>query len=137
MLKVYSKKYYVSIDGGKWFEVYDGFYPYILRDDKEPTTCHIINDMTFEECWYCLNNNHLCGLRYDKTFFSKKKIIGVMRNWSWNEWDIYQDFNTISYKCVYTERSNVTLEEIFKHFPADQCIQYMKERGMTACPMNS
>lgn len=135
MLKVYKMRYYVSIDNEKWFEVDDGYYPYILRDDKEPTVCNIINNMTFEECYELLQNNGLCGLKYDKTIFNKKRII-VMRSWSYDQWYAYKDFKTISYKCVFVEFPKMTLSEIFKHFPADQCIQYLKERGITACPMN-
>ena len=136
MLKVYSKKYYASINGGDWFKLDGEFYPYVLRDDKESTTCNILDNITFEECYEWLQNHRLCGIRWDRSIFNKKRI-RVMRSWYYDVWDVYKDFKTISYKCVFTECPNVTLEEIFKHFPADQCIQYMKERGMTVCPMNS
>ena len=71
MLKVYKIKYYVSIDDDEWFEVDDGYYPYTLRDDKEPTICNIIYNMTFEECYKLLQNNGLCGIKYDKTIFNQ------------------------------------------------------------------
>ena len=137
MLKVYTRKYYVAIDGGEWFKVDDEYYPYVLCDDQEPATLNILDNITFEECYEWLQEHHLCGVRWDRTLFNKQKIIRVMRNWSWEDWDVYKDFKTISYKRVLTECPDVTLEEIFKHFPADQCIRYMKERGMTVCPMNS
>ena len=135
MLKVYKMKYYVSIDDSEWFEVDDGYYPYTLRDDKEPTTRNIFNNITFEGCYKLLQNHSMCGIRYDKTLFNQKRII-VMRNWSYDKWDAYKDFKTISYKCVFVEFPKMTLAEIFKNFPADQCVQYLKERGITACPMN-
>ena len=135
MLKVYIKKYYVAIDGGEWHEVYDGYCPCVLRDDQEPTVLEIIPIMIFSECYEYLQHHHLCGVHCGKDIF-KRPYIRIMRNWSYDEWETYRSFKTISYKCVFKEHPQMTLAEIFKTFPADQCIQYMKERGMTACPMN-
>jgi hypothetical protein len=42
----------------------------------------------------------------------------------------------MSYKIEYEEWKEVTLEWIIKNLPADQTIQYLKERGITTCPMN-
>ena len=30
---------------------------------------------------------------------------------------------------------SISLDEIMKDFSADKCIQYLKERGITACPI--
>lgn len=135
MLKVYSKKYYASIDGGEWLQLYSNSYPYVLHDDGEPTTCNIFDNITFEECYEWLQKHHSCGIRWERTLFGKKKIIRLKYNWNWDDDYVYKNFKTISYKYVLKECSYVTLDEILKHFPADQCIQYMKERGITACPM--
>jgi hypothetical protein len=135
MLKVYRIEYYVAIDGGEWHEVYDGYHPYVLRDDEEPTTCNILNSITFEECHEYLQNHHLCGMHCGIDIF-KRPYIRIRHNWSYDDWETYRRFKSISYKRVFKECPRVTLAEIFKHFPADQCIQYMKERGITACPMN-
>jgi hypothetical protein len=48
----------------------------------------------------------------------------------------YKHFKSISYMQTYEERKDVSLEWIIKHLPADQAIQYLKERGITTCPMN-
>jgi hypothetical protein len=30
---------------------------------------------------------------------------------------------------------DITMNELFEDFSADECIKYLKERGMTACPI--
>ena len=135
MLKVYRIKYYVSIDSGEWREVGEGWdYPYILRDDQEAINQRLPT-MTFAECYDFLQDHQLIGVRWCKDIF-KRPHIGIMYNWGYDTGKSYRKFDTIDYRRVAEECPNVTLASIFKHFPADQCIQYMKERGMTACPMN-
>lgn len=135
MLKVYEVKYYVSIDGGEFRQVEEKWcYPYVLRDDNEPKTL-FLPAMTFQECYEYIKSKPLYGLSYGKSIFGKP-YIRIMYDWSWDSWEGYYKFKTISYKRVFKECTNMTLAEIFKNFPADQCIQYLKERGMTACPMN-
>jgi hypothetical protein len=52
-------------------------------------------------------------------------------------WDkvVYTHFNTLSYKTEAEEWTDVTLDWIIKNLSADECIQYLKERGMAACPI--
>ena len=46
----------------------------------------------------------------------------------------YRTFESISIRTVYKEIS-LTLQEIMQKFDADLVIQYLKERGLTACPL--
>jgi hypothetical protein len=133
MLKVYRVKYYISIDGGEWRKVDDRCYPYVLRDDQEPMS-QCIPTMTFAECYDYLQDNHLIGVRRDKDIF-KRPHIRIMYNWSYDTWESYMKFNTIDYRWVFEECTSMTLAEIFDNFPADKCIQYLKERGITTCPI--
>ena len=136
MLKVYRVKYYIAIDGGEWREVEDKYdYAYVLRDDKEPTSQLIIPIMIFTEFYEYIQKHYLYGVSYGKNIFGKP-YIKVLYDWSWDSWESYYSFKTISYKRVFEECTKMTLAEIFDHFPSDQVIQYLKERGMTTCPMN-
>lgn len=136
MLKIYRVEYYVSIDGGEWREVEEPHcYGYVLRDDKEPTSQYIVPMMIFSEFYEYIQKNPLSGVNYGKNILGKP-YIQLMYDWSWDGWERYYTFKVISYKRDFKECPKFTLAEIFKNFPADQCIQYLKERGMTACPMN-
>lgn len=129
MLKVYIVRNYVSVDGGKWYEV--GNAGNTMFDDSEPKEV-IINNGSFDEWYKYLQENRLDGIYCDKTFFKKKPCI-ITHEWSYDSYEKYTNFNTLSYKIVYKEWENVSLDYIMRNFSADKCIQYLKERG---CPMN-
>ena len=130
MLKVYTVKSYVSINGEEWEEV--GSTGYTVRDD-EPTEKIFFENFTLSQCYEYLKEKSLDGIWRDKTFFRKRPMIYIGR--SFYSGIGYTYFNTISYKYVYDEWKDVSLDWIMKHASADQCIQYLKERGVTACPI--
>lgn len=132
MLKVYTVRSYVSVDDGEWYEV--GRCQDVIHDDSNLATI-AINNRSFNEWCKFLQEQKLSGIYYTTTFFRKKPCI-VTYTWSYCDDERYTHFNTLSYKTVYEEMPNVSLDYIMKHFSADKCIQYLKERGMTACPMN-
>lgn len=130
MLKVYRVESYVSIDGSDWWHV--GVDGHAVRDD-DPTEKILFENFTFEQCYEFLQGKGLDGIWRSKTFFRKKPMLYI------GEWFYesrpYTSFDTISYKYVYKEWESVSLEWIMKHLSADQCIQYLKERGITTCPI--
>lgn len=136
MLKTYRVKYYVSIDGGEWRQVEEGIhYNEVLRDDDKPTEEYLLpKTMTFEEFYEYIKSSPLYGVNYGKNIFGKQ-YIKILYDWSWDSWESYYKFNTISYKRVFEECA-MTLSEIFERFSSDKAIQYLKERGITTCPMN-
>ena len=130
MLKVYTVKSYVSINGGDWWHVgYDG---HTITDDS-PTEKILLDNATFDECFEYIKDHNLDGIWLDSTLFRNRPIIYIGKN----SYDAhrYNHFNTISYKYVYEEWKDVPLNYIMEYFPADKCIQYLKERGMSACPI--
>ena len=130
MLKIYTVKSYVSIDGSEWQHVgVDGY----TAKDNNPTKKIFFENLTFEQCYEYLQTKKLDGMWCSKTFFKKRPIIYIGHSTLDNT--CYKSFDTISYKYVYEEWKDVPLEWIIKHISADQCIQYLKERGMTACPI--
>lgn len=131
MLKVYNVTDYVSIDGAPWREVSDTGY---RVSDKELQTKLVLDEVSFDEAREFLSNNHIWGVWNYETLFRHKPIIAVSY-YSNYEPVRYKHFNTISYKTEYTEWKDVSFDWLMKHFSAEQCIQYLKERGMTACPI--
>ena len=132
MLKVYNVHDYISIDGAKWREI--GFTGYIITD-KELSEIVILDHVTFDETREYLDSNWIDGMRNQETFWRRKPIIEVRYQDAW-DWVDYRRFNILSYKRKYKEWKDVSMEWLMKHASADQLIQYLKERGITACPMN-
>lgn len=132
MLKVYHIHDYVSIDGAEWREV-GGYGEKAI--DGDPETEIYLDNASFAEAYEYLTQHLLSGLYIDVTLFRKKPLIQVSYNDAFG-WVEYRRFDTISYKREYAEWKNVPLKWLMEHASADQFIQYLKERGITTCPMN-
>lgn len=132
MLKVYNIYDYVSIDGAEWRAV-GGYGEKAL--DGEPETELYLDNASFTEAYEYLSKHHLCGLYISTTVFRKKPVIEVSYNDALDN-VVYRHFDTMSYQRVYEEWKNVPLKWLMEHASADQTIQYLKERGITTCPMN-
>ena len=130
MLKVYTVKSYVSINGEDWWHV--GCNGHTISDENL-TEKIFLDNVTFNECYKYVSQHSLDGIYLDSTLFKKKPIIYI--NDSRSDSHRYDQFDTISYKYVYEEWKDVPLNYIMEHFSADKCIQYLKERGMSACPI--
>ena len=130
MLKVYTVKSYVSIDGEDWKWV--GYDNYAIRDD-EPTETILFENFTLEQCYEYSKGKCLEGIWRGETFFKKRPMLYIGDNWF--DSTVYKSLKTISYKCVYEEWKSVSFDWIMKHLSAEQCIQYLKERGITTCPI--
>lgn len=131
MLKVYLTTNYVSIDGADWRAVGGCGY---RATEEELSDQLILDNLTFDEVYEYLSQNYLIGIYDDQTLFRHKPIIQI--NYS-DAWDpvTYRRFNNMSYKTEFEEWKNVSLEWLVEHLSADQCIQYLKDRGMAACPI--
>ena len=130
MLKVYTVKSYVSIDGGDWKQV--GPVGYTATANK-PTEKIIFENFTLEQCHDYLKEKRLDGVWHSYTYFRKKPMLYI-GDGSLSA-KAYYSFNTITYKYVYKEWESVSLEWIMKHLSAEKAIQYLKERGITTCPI--
>ena len=130
MLKVYTVKSYVSINGEDWWNVgRDG----CTISDENPTEKVFLDNTTFDECYEYVCHQPLDGICSSSTLFKNKPIIYIKDSHFYDH--RYDYFDTISYKYVYEEYKDASLDYIMKHFSADKCIQYLKERGMSACPI--
>lgn len=131
MLKVYNVVSYVSVDGAKWRSV--GYSGYCCTDE-DCSVKLILDNASFAEAREYLSNNFLDGVCNSASFWILKPTITVRHRDAWDA-AVYKSFSTISYKNVYTEDKNVTLGWMMEHLSAEKVIQYLKERGMTACPI--
>lgn len=132
MLKIYKVVSYVSVNGAKWRSV--GQAGYCCTDENRDAKI-ILDNVSFEEVREYNNAHFLDGVWNINTFWRNKPAIAIKYQDAWDD-VVYKNFNTMSYKNVYTENKNVSLEWLMKHLTADQTIQYLKERGITTCPMN-
>lgn len=132
MLKVYNVVSYVSVNGAKWRSV--GHTGYCCTDENRDIKL-ILDNASFDEAREYVNNHFLDGVYNTCTFWREKPTISVRYRDAWDD-VVYKNFNTISYKNVYTEDKHVTLGWMMEHLSADKVIQYLKERGITICPMN-
>lgn len=135
MLKVYNVDHYVSVDGVDWREV--GCQGYKVTDE-EPKDALILDNMSFDEVHEYISEHALSGVHNDSTFslFGEGKPIILVDYYDAWDYVAYRSFDKMSYKIEFTEWTDVSFEWLAKHLPADQFIQYLKERGMSVCPMN-
>lgn len=132
MLKVYEVYNYVSIDGADWRRV--GRIGYSATDEEIESQL-VLDNLSFDEVREYLSKHALIGLYNGSTFWRNKPQVAVYYSDAFDTvW--YKRFKTLSYKYEFKELKDVSLEWIMKHLSADQAIQYLKERGITACPMN-
>lgn len=132
MLKIYKVVSYVSVDGAKWRSVGSTGH---CCTDEDLDVKFILDKSSFDEAREYISAHLLDGVWNSNTFWRNKPVIAVKYRDAWDE-VVYKNFDTISYKNVYTEDKNVSLEWLMKHLTADQTIQYLKERDITTCPMN-
>jgi hypothetical protein len=137
MLKVYKVYNYVSIDGGNWRKVTHSWFD----DDRceahnsKPRTEFILSKNSFDEAYEYLSNYKVDGLLTDIIPWRKKQRIWIQYEDALESVK-YKHFDVITYKREYVEWTDVSLEWIIKNLPAEQTIQYLKERGITTCSMN-
>ena len=129
MLKSYKYKLQISIDGANWCTIDTDYTE--LREEHELTRVFIEN-YSFAEAheWMCRNwHNHWTA---GYTFFKKRPKIKIQYGYYTTE--TYKSFNTLSIRAIYEERM-LTMRDL-QYEDAELVIQYLKERGITTCPMN-
>lgn len=132
MLKIYTTKYFISVDQEPEWLLYHGGLK--MQDDGMPTSKLIYDNISFqdlynlESCSFSL----YCGLYRGTTLFRKRPYIEVRYDFEMVK--RYYDFKSLTFKCILKEHNYVTLKEILNRFPAEQTIQYLKEHGLNTCP---
>lgn len=131
MLKVYRVDSYYKVDNEEWTRC--GGTGYMIREETTDEVKIHLDKVAWGSVY---EHAELKGIYIGETFFRHRPYIGVSHSWSDDGRRFYQeDFKEFSYMDVYTEWDACSLEWIVKHASAEQTIQYMKERGMSVCPM--
>ena len=132
MLKVYRVYDCVSIDSAEWREIGDRGY---RITDEDISDVIILDNASFAQTREYLRNKICIGMHNSETFFRHKPLIDIHYSDAW-DYVSYRHFDTLSYKRVYVEWTTASMQWLMEHATADQFIQYLKERGITTCPMN-
>lgn len=128
MLKPYKTKVYVSIDDGPKIDTYGRGYG--LTEDDVPSVFSI--SYTFQEA---LNAKPLSpDICVGTTLFRKRPYIEV--RYDWCDEKRYYNFDKITIERRKEPWRDATLKDVHDYSTADQFIQYLKEHGITTCPMN-
>ena len=98
-------------------------------------TCYCnLRNKTFLECFEFLKEHFICGLCNEGSLVFRKPTIGISYTNHFSRIS-YKYFNKISCKYVYEENNYISLNEIMEDFPAERCIEYLKDHGIAACPI--
>ena len=126
MLKAYKVKTDISVDGKPMKRILRVGYG--LTEEELPRVVTTI--WAFQDCFD--NKVPTPAVKTGTTLFRQRPYVEV--EYAWDKVDRYYNFDSITIERHY-EPYDVTLNELFEDYSADECIQYLKERGMTACPI--
>lgn len=136
MLRIYDVRSVFQINRQQWEPCGDAGWT--CMDDSNPhEEVVVLNKCPFIEAYRKIYNDYFNGLYADETMFLHRPYIGVVGRCSQRGKRYFGDVvHTISYKVIYRERKDVSLDWIAEHLSAEKAIQYLKERGMTAYPIS-
>lgn len=126
MLKAYKVKTYIAINDKPKRKIRE--IGYGLIEDELPRV--ITTLWSFQDCFD--KKLPTIGIQSGTTLFRKRPYVEIV--YSWDDIDRYYNFDTVTIERHY-EPYDITLDELFKEYSADECIQYLKDRGITACPI--
>ena len=126
MLKAYKVITYIAVDDKPKKEIWK--IGCGLIEEELPRV--VTTTFSFQDCFE--GQLPTPAIKTDKTFFRKRPYIKI--EYDWDDVEYYDDFDSITIERHY-EPNDITLNELIKGYPADQVIQYLKERGITTCPI--
>jgi hypothetical protein len=126
MLKAYKVKTDISVDDKPMQRVLR--IGYGLTEEELPRVA--TTTWSFQDC---LDNKvPTPAVKNDVTLFRNRPYVEI--EYEWDHVERYYDFDHLTVERHY-EPYEVTLHELLEDFLAEDVIQYLKERGMTACPI--
>ena len=126
MLQAYKVRTYIAVDDQPKKEIWR--IGCGLTEDELPKV--VTTTFSFQDCFD--KKLPTPAITTHKTFFRKRPYVRI--EYDWEDVKYYYDFDSITIERHY-EPDDITLNELFKKYSADQCIQYLKERGITTCPI--
>ena len=140
--KWYRYEKMVQLNGGKECAVdYSNLYYYLSEEEKEKRT-KIRRFYDFEYAKVCAQDSLVHYMVYKpKTWYRKKeKICFRLAEW-WDDyeghkWLTKEEFESyLIYDKFIPLSESYSLEVIMRHSSAEDFIKYMKDKGITTCPM--
>lgn len=128
MLKVYNVYNYYQLDDGDWTMCAMSGQQLLDNPPEEVVKFH---DLSWYELWDHLHNCYVPDIFPTLKGFKQASCIAI-NNWGDDKLHYFMpgDFNKIAFKQVYKEWNDVPLDFIIRRCPADQAIQYLRERGL-------
>lgn len=126
MLNAYKVRTYISIDNKPKKQILR--IGYGLTEDELPRV--VTTSWSFQDCFD--KQLPTPAVKTGTTIFLNRPYVEV--EYAWDDVDGYYNFDSITIERHY-EPYDVTLNELFDNYSADECIQYLKDRGMTTCPI--
>lgn len=124
MLKTYKVKTYIKVDNkSRLVDI-----SYGLTENELPNV--VATTYSFKDCFNTTLPTSI--ITTDTTLFRKRPYVEIEYNWDYC--DRYYSFDSLTIEKHY-EPYDITLNELFRQYSADECIQYLKDRGMTTCPI--
>jgi hypothetical protein len=134
MKKLVNERTLYRVDGGEWRDCSPwNRIRYREENDCEEWTSRKLN---FDEMWMLVEEGFVINAETGYTFFQKKRKL-----------DLPSDCVEVT-KYTYTEKENKTFEVKMQYLPysstlktlagllpAEDFIQYLKDRGINICPM--
>ena len=130
MLKVYVVKSWYKVDDEQWKR--GSRHGYMIREETTEEGKLHFHKASWDEVY---DKSNLADIWVGQTLFRRRPYIEVHHGWDDTRRFYRGDFREFTYMDSYDEWKECSLEWIMKHASAEQAIQYMKERGMTVCPM--
>ena len=129
MLKPYEVSTYISVNDGQKTQVSQ--FGLGLTDRELP--CVITSHYSFQEALTQLLPTP--AITTGTTSFLKRPYVKIQ--YSWCEEDTWYNFDHITVEHHYEPWKHATLNDIMEVADAEDFIQYLKERGMNTCPLNT
>lgn len=134
MLKPYFFTRECKVDDEEWIIL--GTWVVLLEEDgsdfhprfREETT------LTFDEVWNSVQE--FPGIYAGRTFFRKRRVLYIYNDKHTEPTQVFDmRSNEISFRDTRKEAPYTTLAYLMKHSPSDLVVRYIKENGLSVCPL--
>lgn len=135
MLQMYYASLYLKVNGEIAGKLLGGVVK--LRDDGEELIELVLDRVSWEELYDEIVNGKMAHYMFvGETFWKKRPFISGAGFYGEDIPKYFEDdVNKFTVAWVYRLNEYYTVNDVLKHAKADQAVQWFKERGMTACPL--
>lgn len=112
-----------------------GYSGLTLEEEKTSKQDIVLKNANFDDVIKYMKSTSIPCFHVDYTLFKHERFIRYHRRYYMQEDEklFKNDIKNISIRMIY-QKKKITLQELFEEFPAEQAIQYIKERGLSVCP---